>query len=89
MDNSAFLTHLKNELHNYHQLDSQNEQAKRERKLYINGMMVAARLLGVSFQVLEEITNNELKEHIDLLATLDQEAILDIPSYLRNKLKAC
>ncbi|KJR39635.1 hypothetical protein ACSTDZ_20390 [Vibrio vulnificus] len=86
MDSTDFLDYLKKILHEYHRMDAQDEQSKNERKQYLNGLMHGARLLGVSYEELESVTDGELREYLDFLAATDREALLAVPAYIRLKL---
>ncbi|EMK3307929.1 hypothetical protein WD374_004483 [Vibrio vulnificus] len=79
---AELLALLTQEYCDYCEIPASEVQRKREKKSFINGLMAASRVIGVSFDELNEIVgaNTESK-----FASLDDK--LAIPTYIRNNIE--
>lgn len=77
---SEFLALLKSEYELYCSMPSSSVQIKNDKKQFINGLMTASRIFGVSFEELKEII------YSDSFDSLSDER-LDIPPFIRNGIK--
>jgi len=82
MGKAELLVYLRGELNQYNRII--NSQTKREKKQYIDGLMKASRFFGVSYEELKEITDSELKEHINSLTMSGDDDLLDVPTFIRK-----
>ncbi|EKF9373183.1 hypothetical protein O1B80_003442, partial [Vibrio cholerae] len=57
------------------------QQKKRDKKQFINGLMTACRVVGISFEELNSIIEQMPKRPI--FKDLDEQ--LSVPTYVRNK----
>ncbi|WP_045466427.1 hypothetical protein [Vibrio hyugaensis] len=57
-------------------------QEKREKKSFINGLMTASRVIGVSFDELNEIVGADTEPKFE---SLDDK--LSVPTYIRNNIE--
>ena len=85
MNNSDFLDYLKNEFHQYHQIPTQETQARNEKKQFIAGLMKASRFFGVSYEALQGIVEEEQRKGAPPFASLDDKLI--VPTYIRQQAK--
>lgn len=83
MNNIEFLEYLKNEFHQYHQIPTQETQARREKKQFISGLMTASRFFGVSYDALQVIVEEEQRKGAPPFASLDDKLI--VPTYIRQQ----
>ncbi|ENM5787943.1 hypothetical protein QSX70_003471 [Vibrio metoecus] len=75
------LTLLSKECELYVSILDSGEQKKRDKKHFINGLMTACRVVGISFEELNSIIEQMPKRPI--FKDLDEQ--LSVPTYVRNK----
>ncbi|EIA3114598.1 hypothetical protein K7D17_003592 [Vibrio cholerae] len=75
------LTLLSKECELYVSILDSDEQKKRDKKHFINGLMTACRVVGISFEELNPIIEQMPKRPI--FKDLDEQ--LSVPTYVRNK----
>ncbi|EJL6264632.1 hypothetical protein ATY35_19800 [Vibrio cidicii] len=75
------LTLLSKECELYVSILDSDEQKKRDKKHFINGLMTACRVVGISFEELNSIIEQMPKRPI--FKDLDEQ--LSVPTYVRNK----
>ncbi|OEE67474.1 hypothetical protein A1OO_17145 [Enterovibrio norvegicus FF-33] len=76
------LTLLSKECEAYASIPTSEDRKKREKKCFINGLMTACRVVGISFEELATIVESMPKQ----AAFNDLDEQLAIPTYVRNKL---
>ncbi|HGH6027970.1 TPA: hypothetical protein AB5H75_003926 [Vibrio mimicus] len=75
------LTLLSKECELYVSILDSDQQKKRDKKHFINGLMTACRVVGISFEELNSIIEQMPKRPI--FKDLDEQ--LSVPTYVRNK----
>ncbi|TXY00516.1 hypothetical protein [Vibrio mimicus] len=75
------LTLLSKECELYVSILNSDQQKKRDKKHFINGLMTACRVVGISFEELNSIIEQMPKRPI--FKDLDEQ--LSVPTYVRNK----
>ncbi|MCG7496414.1 hypothetical protein MHO82_06035 [Vibrio sp. Of7-15] len=78
---SEMLALLNKECHEYCLIPTNDIQHKREKKQFINGLMTASRVMGISYDELNEVIEAMPKPKF---SSLDDK--LAIPTYIRNNL---
>ncbi|MFA0157635.1 hypothetical protein [Vibrio sp. 10N.261.46.A3] len=73
---------LTQEYCDYCEIPVSEVEKKREKKSFINGLMTASRVIGVSFDELNEIVGANTESKFE---SLDDK--LAIPTYIRNKIE--
>lgn len=87
MQQSEFLNYLSNELDLYYQMPDTYSQVKFEKKQYIDGLMKASRLFGVSYESLKERIDNEVNHQNTVYSASGTSGLqLEIPSLASQKL---
>ncbi|WP_194435709.1 hypothetical protein [Vibrio fluminensis] len=79
---AQLLAIITQEYGDYCEIPASEVQQKRDKKSFINGLMTAARAIGVSFDELNEIIGTNTKSKFK---SLDDK--LAIPTYLRNNIE--
>ncbi|OCH36615.1 hypothetical protein [Aliivibrio fischeri] len=74
MKNAEFLDYLDTQFKEYR--NSPSAGSKKEQKAFINGLMKAARIFGVTFDELEQVVKSNLSEDY-----------LDIPTFIRKNME--
>lgn len=77
------LTLLAKECELYSSIPETEESQKRDKKCFINGLMTACRVVGISFEELNSIIESMPKQQ--KFQNLDEQ--LSIPAYIRNNIK--
>ncbi|NOH82103.1 hypothetical protein F0231_20525 [Vibrio sp. RE86] len=77
------LTILKKECELYSSIPANEQQRKRDKKCFINGLMTACRVVGISFEELNLIIETMPKQ--PQFRDLDEQ--LSIPTYVRNNVE--
>ncbi|EPC6137760.1 hypothetical protein ACR0WA_003713 [Vibrio cholerae] len=72
---------LSKECELYVSIPGNEQQKKRDKKQFINGLMTACRVVGISFEELNSIIEQMPKRPI--FKDLDEQ--LSVPTYVRNK----
>ncbi|KQA22626.1 hypothetical protein AAY55_16215 [Vibrio metoecus] len=72
---------LSKECELYASIPDNEQQKKRDKKQFINGLMTACRVVGISFEELNSIIEQMPKRPI--FKDLDEQ--LSVPTYVRNK----
>jgi hypothetical protein len=88
MDNKQlYLTHLQSTFKKYF-TNKNNTTEQAEAKSYINGLMEAGRILGISFDELQEVLIKEQNGVAPkpLKIIMNKEDYLDIPTFIRNNM---
>jgi len=67
----------------YSSIPASEQQQKRDKKCFINGLMTACRVVGISFEELNAII--ELMPQQPKLKDIDEQ--LSIPTYVRNNVE--
>ena len=85
MDSSKedLLDLLAKECELYASIPASEQQQKRDKKCFINGLMTACRVVGISFEELNLIVESVAKQ--PKFNDLDEQ--LSIPTYVRNKVE--
>ncbi|MGF1724893.1 hypothetical protein [Photobacterium nomapromontoriensis] len=73
---------LVKECHEYCLIPTSEEQKKRDKKSFINGLMTASRIVGISYDELNNIVEAMPKS---TFASLEDK--LAIPTYIRNQME--
>ncbi|WP_045401125.1 hypothetical protein [Vibrio hyugaensis] len=79
---AELLALLSQEYFEYLEIPASEAQQKREKKSFINGLMTACRVIGVSFDELNEIVGANTASKFE---SLDDK--LAIPTYIRNQVE--
>ncbi|BAC94586.1 conserved hypothetical protein [Vibrio vulnificus YJ016] len=79
---AELLALLTQEYRDYCEIPVSEVQQKREKKSFINGLMTACRVIGISFDELNEIVGVNTESKFETL-----EEKLEIPTYIRNKIE--
>lgn len=79
---SELLAFIEQEFHNYSLMPIDNSQVKHEKKAFINGLMTAARIVGISYDDLNLIVKSTCVE------PQEESDNLSIPAYIRKKNKS-
>jgi hypothetical protein len=74
---------LKKECRLYSSIPVSEQQQKRDRKCFINGLMTACRVVGISFEELNSIVES-MPQHTKV-KDIDEQ--LSIPTYVRNNVE--
>ncbi|MGR5428232.1 hypothetical protein ACPV5D_24585 [Vibrio harveyi] len=74
---------LKKECELYSSIPASEQQRKRDKKFFINGLMTACRVVGISFEELNLII--ETMPQQPKFKDLDEQ--LSIPTYVRNNVE--
>ncbi|WP_028021716.1 hypothetical protein [Enterovibrio calviensis] len=82
LQKSELLALLSKECEAYTSIPTSEAQIKREKKCFINGLMTACRVVGISFEELSAIVES-MPKHGEF-KDLDEQ--LAIPTYVRKKL---
>jgi hypothetical protein len=84
-----FLAHLQDSFREYFTKEKQTPTERAQAKSYINGLMVAGRMFGIGFDELQQIMTQEQSRSStnSMPVDWDNKAILDIPTYIRDKIK--
>ena len=77
------LTLLTQECELYSAIPVEEHQRKRDKKHFINGLMTACRVVGVSYGELNLIVEQTIKP----IPVEDSEEQLSIPAYIRQQVK--
>ncbi|EJL6980270.1 hypothetical protein V5H21_15330 [Vibrio cholerae] len=72
---------LSKECDSYASIPDSEQQKKRDKKHFINGLMTACRVVGISFEELNTIIEQMPKKPI--FKDLDEQ--LSVPTYVRNR----
>ncbi|MGF1694350.1 hypothetical protein L4C54_01605 [Vibrio lamellibrachiae] len=86
MEHSKFLSYLADELHQYRQIVDTKTEEKNEKRHFINGLMTSARFFGISYESLQHVIDNQLKQHINELTNADTGELLDVPAFIRQNI---
>ncbi|MFW1429250.1 hypothetical protein ACEWBX_22710 [Vibrio parahaemolyticus] len=79
---AELLALLTQEYSDYCEIPASEVQQKREKKSFINGLMIASRVIGGSFEELNEIVGANTESKFE---SLDDK--LAIPTYIRNNIE--
>ncbi|MDN3699350.1 hypothetical protein F0249_20025 [Vibrio sp. 03-59-1] len=79
---AELLALISQEYSDYCEIPASEVQHKREKKLFINGLMTASRVIGVGFEELNEIVGANTESKFE---SLDDK--LAIPTYIRNNIE--
>ncbi|TFH89106.1 hypothetical protein [Vibrio ouci] len=79
---AELLALLSQEYCDYCEIPATEVQQKREKKSFINGLMTACRVIGISFDELNEIVGANTASKFE---SLDDK--LAIPTYIRNQVE--
>ncbi len=85
MEKIEFLDYLSVEFKEYCQIPSDEPQVKKEKKQFINGLMKAARIFGVSFDELNAVIESEKRNAGHTHPLFNPKDFIDIPTYIRNR----
>ncbi|MGR5133631.1 hypothetical protein [Vibrio alfacsensis] len=80
---SELLALLSKECVEYSEIPTSESQIKRDKKHFINGLMTACRIVGISFEELSAITESIPQQ--TKFKDLDEK--LAVPTYVRNKVE--
>lgn len=85
-----FLNHLQVSFRDYFTTMEKTSLEKVQTKSYIDGLMVAGRILGISFDELQQLLAQEqsnINDHVtkSAQAELNNAEDLDIPTFIRNQ----
>lgn len=88
----AFLKLLSDEFRTYYDLPLGERHKREQKRQYINGLMVASRLFGVSFEELDKVAKQSHSQHASAPGNTRQYSpaeldYLDIPAFIRNQHK--
>ncbi|GHA10779.1 hypothetical protein [Oceanisphaera arctica] len=84
MQKTEFLGYLSVEFQEYCQIPSEDIQEKQEKKQFINGLMKAARIFGVSFDELTAVVKSEQPDAGPSFSVSSPEDIIKVPAYIRH-----
>ncbi len=87
MDNKQeFIAHLQASFREYFTKEQQTPTERAQAKSYINGLMVAGRMFGISFEELQQIMTREQSRSVTNTMKNDWGNIdpLEIPTIFRN-----
>lgn len=87
MDNKQdFLNHLKTSFREYFAMENHSPIERAQAKSYINGLMVAGRIFGISFDELQQVMSQEQSQGPTSSVKNDWGNIdpLEIPTIFRN-----
>ncbi|HCG7189822.1 TPA: hypothetical protein NJ329_004522 [Vibrio parahaemolyticus] len=79
---AELLALITQEYGDYCEIPASEVQEKREKKSFINGLMTASRVIGVSFDELNEIVGADTEPKFE---SLDDK--LSVPTYIRNNIE--
>ncbi|WP_394142900.1 hypothetical protein [Vibrio chagasii] len=79
---SELLAFIEEEFQKYNLMPIDNSQAKRDKKEFINGLMTAARVVGVGYDELNLIVKSTTRGGVKSI-----EYDLSTPAYIRQKNK--
>ena len=79
----ALLAVLTNECELYSSIPASEQQQKRDKKCFINGLMAACRVVGISFEELSSIIESMPQQ--PKFQDIDEK--LSIPTYVRNNVE--
>lgn len=82
MEKAKFLDYLSHEYHAYCAIPTSDPQHKREKKQFVNGLMTASRLFGVSIDELNAVIDSKPQPPY---ANIDE--MLEIPTYIRQEIE--
>ncbi|EID0723913.1 MULTISPECIES: hypothetical protein [Vibrio] len=80
---SELLKRLSQECGEYCSIPESEQQVKRDKKNFINGLMTACRVVGISFEELSAVTDSMPKE--PKFRNLDEK--LSVPTFIRNEVE--
>lgn len=77
---TELLIFIEQQFNEYRLIPKKNTQEKSEKKAFINGLMTAARIVGISYDELNVIVESTCIER-------EESDDLSIPAYIRNTMK--
>jgi len=84
MKKTQFLTYLSNELMQYNLIPDADSVLKHDKKQFINGLMTAARYLGISFEELKIVIDSQPSIEIEQSLQASIERYFDVPTVMRT-----
>ena len=79
---TELLTLIEQEFQEYRANSLHDSQLKRDKKAFINGLMTAARIVGISYDEL-----NAIVESTSIKNEQESKSDLSVPAYIRNPQK--